>query len=752
MPLPHESFELMLASINRVVLVCFFVSILSSCSNLLTPQKQSIDAVFNIQVKDPLYRRLTEATTKASISASGRFKDGNYTIKDKSLRIDPNTTFTLEFIVPIDNPNFISTVNAVGKLNTSRPLVMNNIALPKEIVLQKGKATADVDLVQTLGAFFFNVLADQASLKADGGDPRKMLQSMHIKNMVLSLKPDSYLRFGKKEIHVGAGSKFELTDVNIDNNFNFQGQCLVQMKFLTGSKWIGKRTDFTFNSGGTTLFLNAKRTDNELALSLEKKEQEIDMGDCVIRWGKNKRSSTHSKRCLFKVQDLLWSKQQGIEDPSLKMATSMLMEDTHLNLITDTQETDAHFPGTVPATLKVDLDEKGRATEFNTHQVETAQQARITIHRPASTVVIHLDNASVGPFSVDKFGQVNFSLSEGEAKLKQLVWTSAKKSFSVTTTGHQAVLSLPDGMELSSKGKPGSTRMSLPIVLKLGKATLSGPSGQLKLANINGTMLVDVDEDVHIRSDMDFSIENSSLIGKQPCNVVARGFDLSATDGQAVAHLKSCSIDWSDETLKNAIKEHLPKNKIFQLNKTLPQEKWRYRNAVIKTVTLNNLELKDTKSEGTNRMDFNATGNVSVSGTVDKGGLMTAFTHESDKWETRPWSASGHATATGTVNYKLVPGASLATSVFAYDLAMQIPIPDDMELDWSAVSKGIICSAEKAIISSHMKKISVPFKYSSTFTVGDTSDRTWKDVKISKLVCAPSATGTKMTFSATAAF
>lgn len=739
------------SNLIHVMLISFLLAAISGCAGITPPQKQTIDAVFDIAVTDPVYRRLTEATTKAKISASGKFKPGNYTIKGTTVRIKPDTSFTLELTVPLDDPKIISTRQANGKFWTSTPLVIKEIAAPQSIVLHKGKVTGEIDLGQILGAFLLNVLVDQVTIQEESTDLRNMIASMHVELAEFDLKPGSFLKFGKKIIHVGNDSKIELTNVNIDDQLNYSGKCLLQIQFLKDSKWIGERSDFNFNGGNTTMLLNIKRTKKELSLSLQDKNQKITMDDSLIRWGKNKRSSAHSTKCDIVLQNLLWKKTRGSGDPSLSMSAAMLMADTHLNLITDTQETDAMFVGLVPATIKIDIDEKGRATEFMTHQVETAKTAKITISRPASTVIIYLDEAQVGPFSVDKFGQTDFKLSEGAAKLRQLEWKSAKHSFSVTTSG-QSELSLPDGMELSSTGKPGGAHMSLPISLELGKAVLKGDTEQLKLSNINGTLTVNVDRDVRISSDMDFSIDNSSLIGGQRADVTARGFDLSAADGHAVAEIKNCTIDWSQDAWRNAIVERLPKNKTFTVNKIIEDQKWRYRNATLNTVTMKNLNITDMSTESTNLINFTADADILAEGTIDKGGLMTAITHESEHWETRPWSASGRVTGTGSVKYKLVPGTSLANSSIAYDLNLQLPTPDDIDINWDAVSSGLMRSAEKAVIASHMKKVEVPINYKGRLTIGNVTDTNWKDVKINKLVCSPSGKGSKLTFSATAVF
>ena len=41
---------------------------------------------------------------------------------------------------------------------------------------------------------------------------------------------------------------------------------------------------------------------------------------------------------------------------------------------------------------------------------------------------------------------------------------------------------------------------------------------------------------------------------------------------------------------------------------------------------------------------------------------------------------------------------------------MKVPFPDDVELDWSQVSSGLIKLAEKSAILDHLKKVVIPLE------------------------------------------
>jgi len=627
---------------------------------------------------------------------------------------------------------------------------MKGVPVPQNIELKDGHASADVDIIKTIGAFLLNVLGAQ-SIERETSDARKLFDHIYVQTAAMHLRPGAFCKFGEKKFHVGAGSKLVFSDLDIDSNLNYEGSCLFHVHFLGGSQWIGERINCSFNGGDADVRLSATRFDNELQLFLKNKEQRITLHDCTFQWGKGKRSQAHSTDCVLALKEFKWSKKQGAAHPVMHVLATMQLKNTMVDVKTDTQETQAEFPEVVPAKLALDFKQNSRETQFNTEEPEQASQAKVEINRADTNLAIWLTKAKIGPISLDKFGDVNFSLSTGSAQLKKLTWSTAKRTFTLSTSG-SSTLSLPRGMMLSFNGEPGSTRMTLPIRVRLGDATLDGINERLKLSNLNGDLLVRVDKDVQINSNMDLTIDSSSFLGKNQAQVKAQGFELSSNQGRAVAHIKSCKIDLTDEALEEAIREQVPKSKTFEINKTFEKQKWRYKDATIDRATVNNLHIDSMEHNSKNVIDFTASGDADVFGTVEKGGFLAAIGKDSGDWEKKPWTARGFVKGDGKVAYKLVPNSSLYNSELQYDLSMSLPIPDDVDLDWSQVSTGIMQSAERAIIVGQMKKITVPVKFSGKLRICDEKDRQWRFLKISHLTVEPSPAGTQLSFSADATF
>jgi hypothetical protein len=118
--------------------------------------------------------------------------------------------------------------------------------------------------------------------------------------------------------------------------------------------------------------------------------------------------------------------------------------------------------------------------------------------------------------------------------------------------------------------------------------------------------------------------------------------------------------------------------------------------------------IEEIKCSNSDQFTFNTNGELEVFGTVEKSGIKDMLLKK-DKFEKKPWSATTKATGTGSLTYKVIPAQSLAASKVHYQLSMAMPMPDDVDLDWSKVSEGVLQKAEETIITSVLKHIK-PFK------------------------------------------
>jgi hypothetical protein len=298
-------------------------------------------------------------------------------------------------------------------------------------------------------------------------------------------------------------------------------------------------------------------------------------------------------------------------------------------------------------------------------------------------------------------------------------------------------------------------KVSLPLSVKFGTANITTSKGNvIELSKLNGQMVISVDKEVRLDGTTDFSIPFSKFLGENNAIVHVQGVQVYQNAGQAQVSFKNCSIIVPQKALQAKICAQLPDEKVFELNQEILKEKtWRYDHGILTKLIVTKPTVTDFKFVGVNGAKFNINGDVEVQGTVEKTGIFGAFKKDPKHWDTRNWSASAPCTGSGTVTYKLVGSNTLADSQLQYDLKMQLPIPDNIDVDWSGVSKGLVRKAETTAIGKYLRKCT-PFEGSRFFPLDrkgqvklmEQPDARLQALRISGFQTRPSDAGTEILF------
>ncbi len=742
---------------HRQLLVLMSCALLCSgaCTEVKPIQKQTVKADINVKVDDPVVRKITEITDRLDLEASGKFKGGTFLVRDKTLRFEPDTTFKLILTLPITDPSVISTKYATGELITSKPISVNGIPAPEKLVLSKGKVTADVDLVRTIGIFLLNVLENQDVNSDEGGDWKKAFEQLVITKSALELRPDSTMELGKQHVHIGKNSTLTFKNLAVDSNFNYQGQCVVDINFANQCTYHGTKVDIDFNGGSMLVVLDAKRLNRVVTLSSPGKQKLIRLTDCIYRFGKEKKSSAHADVVLLDEKQFSWQKTEGTDKPAIHFASDMTLQKTKLHILNTKLDLLADFPSSVPANLEINRKEDGlMETNFGTPKLVPAATADITLHRVNTEINVKLADALVGPIAITKFGDLQLSLANGTAKLQELSWGTGERGFKLVTKGG-STLSITKGMSMDLVKDQEGVSCTLPMTLKLGTATLNGATMKLKLSNLKGNMVLNVDKGVNVDGKIDFSIAESNLFGSNKTDVLVNGLNVeSGNNGQSIVHLKNCCVVVPTIALKEQIDDHLPDDKVYPINKTmLAERKWRYRNAVVESITLHDPRLDKIAMTSPGQASFTASGDADANGTIEKGGLLSIIKGPS-KWEQRPWTASARLTGTGVVKYRIMPHDSLAASELEYDVTMDLPLPDDIDLDWSKVNDGMLENAERnAVVKSIQKLKPLHLEFlNKDIKLFPNGSKNLRALKLKNLKTKPVTNGLQLDFTADATF
>jgi len=674
---------------------------LSSCSFFSPIKKeQTIAANFDIPVKDPTIRRLTEVTSRCHIKANGKFKAGTYLLNNVPVSVKDATSFRLDLIIPVDNPDVINTENAQGSLHTSKQLSVANLPVPIDISLQDGKLKGQFNLGRALAAFFFNLI----QLDVPNGGISGMVESLKIDEIKLDMRPDSIMTFGKKKLHLGEHSSIQIKDALVKSDLSFRGTSIFDLHFLPDCKWIGEKVDCEFDGGQLQMNLAIERLTDKMRLSLIKgsKLEPVKLENCAFRFGKNKRSHTLSKIGEMDLKEFWWEKKRG-SHPNMHLYSSMDMTDTDLTLKTDIHQTTGHFPGRIPGMLNVDIKDDSRPTKFVTTGAAKASTGKIEINTKTAHLAFLLSDVNVGKVVYGKADSLDFNLAGGNAKLNEFICDAKNSSFALKC-GNGSTIKLPAEMLLEKndpQNKNQPTEVRLPISLKVGNATLKTKNRKIELEKLSGEFLITTGSSVNISSDLKFALGQSSMLDGYDADVSADSLNVNFKDGDMLVDVKKCAIDIPQQALEAAIKKKIPSAFTMDLNKTVKEEEaWRYRNAIIKTLQIENFDITEMKTVSQDHLSFKAKANILLDGSVEKTGII-----KRGEWETKNWKLKGEAFGTGKVTYNF---GGTKKNKLIYNLSMKVPFPDDAELDWSQVSSGLVKLAEKTVILDHLKKVVIP--------------------------------------------
>jgi hypothetical protein len=718
-------------------------------------EERNFNANFKITIKDPLVQELARVTQRLHVTAAGDLNPGNYRINNIPINVQPGTKFAFEFALPVEPGGVVSTGNATGRLTTTIPLQVFGIATPKLVALKDGKATAEVNLLRAFGNFFCNLLQDQF-LTSRTDDIKKMFKNVTVSSAVLAFIPDSTLHFDKHQFHLAGGSKIELVGLNVSGDLDYTGKCIVDLHFASNSAYQGKKVDTKFQGGTAHIVFDAERKQGLLTMKAAP-NQSISLNDCVFVFGKGKDSTMKCSQSDILLKAMNWSKKEDSVRSEMHMTADSRLEKAHLDYNGKKFGLDATFKRMLPVTLNIDKGEDGDSVEFSTDKGVMADIAQLDIMRKTTNISMLLNNVHLGPITMTKSGQFDLALEKGTSGVTSFDWKSGKKSFNIKTAG-PAELSVTPGMSLVLSTADGATSGKLPLNIRLGSATLKSQNGFMDLRNVKGNLTIDIDTEVAFDSNLDFSIAQSSFLGDHSVNVQARGLSLVTKNGETTASLDHCTVAIPEKEISEVIDEQTPDEKTFDVNiKVYNQQKWRFRNLVVTKVIIKDPSISDIQASKEDQFGFATTGDLTVEGTVEKAGLAAVvFKHV--KFENRPWSAKAKAKGTGTVTYKVLPNKCLADTKVHYNLAMKMPLPDDVDLDWSGVSEGIVRKTEETIITAILKRIKpfkggriMPLNYSGDINMfGKSQQPILKSISISGITSEPAQDGIKVRFSAQA--
>jgi hypothetical protein len=248
-------------------------------------------------------------------------------------------------------------------------------------------------------------------------------------------------------------------------------------------------------------------------------------------------------------------------------------------------------------------------------------------------------------------------------------------------------------------------------------------------------------------------LQESTFLGSHQVTVNVHGLNLAPKNSMAVAHLEKCAVTIPNNELLEVLQNQFPKEKCIDMDKTLMEKgHWRYKNAEIKKVKLCDLSLEHLTADNVNSAKLIVSADVTVDGTIEKRSVLSML-RDSGSFKSKPWQIKANCVGFGDLSFKFLPNSALSKSELPYKLTVDLPIPDDVKLDWSKVEGGIYKGLEHGIIVSMLKKMkSIPLTYEGVQPLFNKDHTQLDSIKLSNMTTKGTPAGVQANFMADATF
>jgi hypothetical protein len=738
-----------LAAVASCIAVLFASSVMSGCSSQKTTVQLKNNFAWHVQ--DPILSRFTNICSSIQLNVSGSFKKGTANFKGLPISADDGTDFVLSLKIPIVDPEQINFGLASGYLNLTKPIKLAGIPLPQQLALEPGKASAQVDFIGGLGDFLMNSVTSHASSDTDSGGLGNIIKTVNVKTMTLSLADGKPLDLGRLHLVVGPDSTVTMKNLTLNERLDYQGKAEAQLNFKPGCEYIGKHAEFKFNGGKAQLNLHAAKVGDLYSFKSDPTGSIADLTDCSYLFGKYKQCEAKSRHGILHIEQFLCEDIAHQQYPKFDSKSSMLLEKSQL-LIRNPKKTfklTSNFSTPIPAMLQLSAENGELATQWWTEKTNQADNVTMDMSPQASTTELVLGKTLVGPVQLSKEGDLDFSFDKGVSVLKQLKWSNDKKSFEMSCRG-DSTISIPPNMSMSVLKDEGGTATTLPLNLDVDKAIITGSKGsETELNDLSGKVILTVDNGTKLTGNLQMSLVSCDLLGCHTIKLQTDGLSLTSDKSGGLVGINVCKLNVSNSEMSGIINEEIPTEQEYDVNKPLQEkQKWRYRNAMLKHVTVKNIKIKQLQAKGPGLETFTVSGDVAIQGTIEKGGLLSVIKKQKRDWDVCPWSATGQVEGDGYVKYKADPKVPLSDSKVGYEMSIDLKPADNVDLDWSHVDTGLLSKAEHAIITKFISSYD-PKAFLKTATIKVFKQRSTKldRIIVNGLKTAPTKDGLCVSFS-----
>lgn len=707
------------------------------------PSKREIPVNQTIVLTDPTAIGFARSCDVVELHASGTLAPGSYQFDKYTIQAIPGTTFSFIANVPLHGKKEIKAAECSGSFSSNFPILVHGMPLPKNITVHDGKASAEVDLVSMFGTLVVNTLLHGGQHSAaQQNDIAQIVDKIKIDRAVFKLESGRVLSMKGLVLHFGADSTLTLRDVSFDANLNYQGKAEASINLLEKTAYDDEKFHLTMKSGKLRTVFGIAYTPTGMQCDA------IATGEHYV-WMSGAKLIIHKHTATVTItadECKLISQRFSVFDPaqgssSIDIGGHTEFRNGFVVVEKPTATVKLDLPTKSPLQIAFKRQNKESLLAIKAPDRFVTDKGEYTLVKHGGTFNLYLLHPMLRSFALLAPGGFSVTFVQGPIHPKEISWHSAEKTINFGNFEH-AQFYLRNDVTIDYSSKTKTIDADIPLRLQDASADLIGRRAKIALSDLNGDLTVSVGKSTFgIEGQLNSSIDKAVMQSKsiEDCDLHLGNIAIKATPDTVSVGIKDGEITVPRGVLEKALVERLPKKKVFTIHKEFLQEKqWRYKNMWLETITMQNPHIDTLEFAGTDKLAFTLDSDLVADGTVDKHHLFGG------KWETKPWSATGHMKATGTLKFTFIPGKSLSTSAFHYDATMKLSPPQDVEIDWSKVADGLLGSAEHAVIAHKLAKNNyfLTEKTSQMTPSGDiklfkTARAGLNDIKVSNFLAKP---------------
>lgn len=786
---------------KRAVIVVGILLAILGLGFVLLPKKAitpefSVPSKLQFSFPDNMLRSIFKASTRLEVDAHGELSAEKTTVGDHKVRVDEDTTFELNVSLDILDDGSIDLAKSTGKLKFSKPIFVGELPMPTDVELANSKVQIDMLLYcrKIVGAVFENLWQDASpggipfknsaeparsndgvisedtntdSKKLAGKELRDLLKHLSVPSLILHLRENGIIHRDGNTLKIGKDSQLQLKDVEFVERKNWSGQLISQLHLMKDT--ILREQNLIMLPHSEAQFNGAFNAScNNGCIKIGKSDgstNPLSIGPFDIQQSRDKQSLNLSNvqlglekfDCLYDLQN-----NSGQMDAigNLQVNSGLSYESGSLSLKSSEKE---------KVNLPFQITHQGSSQDFTISSASTWTLPAATLTDTVASgarLVFITSGMKLKPFKFSASNKPTLNLNGLELLPKSVTYSKGSSSTTVELSNSKLVTTSPIELVNDTSGE-----QLAPLRVAFSGANVvvhSGKKDSINLEKVAGALdarLKGPDAQVNLSLD---AMAAPKQLGLGSVELKVHKAQVSFTHGVQTLALDDCSILMSKKEMEQKLVSLVPSEISHSVDATLQREiPLRWRNPTLKQISLQNLSLQNLEiiNDGAK---LKLLSDVSLNGVVDrchaavglgsgegKGRLHLPHPRAEISYESKPWSAIAKSVKCDMQSkFVYVPRKTVKGSKLNIVIDATVPIPSDIQIDWSQVSNDGISRVENFLgeklldlarrkfkdgIPLHIEK-SIPVVSSSKgekSLLGENADRRLNDLTVSRLSIKP---------------